>query len=38
VDLHSAVPLSELADRLHPNDTGYAEVAKAFSTAFRRGQ
>lgn len=30
VDLHSAVPLNELADKLHPNDAGYAKIAQAF--------
>ena len=31
VDLHSAITTAELADKLHPNDVGYAKVALCFT-------
>jgi lysophospholipase L1-like esterase len=36
VDLHSAITTSELADKLHPNDVGYAKVAKVFFDAIQK--
>jgi hypothetical protein len=33
VDLHAAITTSELADKLHPNDIGYAKIAKVFFDA-----
>lgn len=36
VDLHSAITTAELADKLHPNDVGYAKVAKVFFDAIQR--
>jgi lysophospholipase L1-like esterase len=36
VDLHSAITTGELADKLHPNDVGYAKVAKVFFDAIQK--
>jgi hypothetical protein len=36
LDLHSAITTSELANKLHPNDEGYAKVAKVFFDAIQK--
>ena len=33
IDMHSAVPLSDMPDNLHPNDTGYAKMANTWYNA-----
>lgn len=35
VDLHAVVQKSELADKLHPNDVGYAKIAKVWFDAIQ---
>jgi lysophospholipase L1-like esterase len=38
VDMHSALGLSDLADKLHPNDTGYAKMANIWFKAITTSQ